>query len=248
MLWHYSREGKNGVRAWWNFGSQQRRCLKVEFYWWSPRCNASVSVDDEGWSWALALPPFALYLGFDGFPAWKPMRLCVATWDNNREFMLTDQREASVSVHDWTIRMTPWGRSMEWAAKDPWWVRGVSLNLTDVVLGKSRYVCEQIGQSFPVSIPMPEGDYPAVFQRQRQTWKRPRWFAHTRESFDITIPKGIPFAGKGENAYDCDDDGLYGMGAEGTVEDAVAAVRATVLRSRKRYGAPSPASIQSALA
>jgi len=173
---------------------------------------------------------------------------CIATWDHNREFWLTDQRECRLAIHDWTVYLSPWGRSMEWNTRDPWWVRGVSLNLKDCVLGKWRYTCEETGRPIEVAIPMPEGNYMAIFTPQRQVWKRPRWFQLVRESFDVKIPKGIPFAGKGENSWDCGDDGLYGMGADGTMDEAIMRVRDTVLERRQRYGNPSDAAIVEALA
>lgn len=241
---HYSREPR-GIRWWLHIG---RRVIGVEFYWWGARCLASVSTDDDGWNAALALPPLALFVSLDGFPLWQPTRTAVATWENPpREFTLPEGRECRLAVHDWTIWFTPWGRTMEWKSSDPWWVRGASINLRDLALGRARYSCVPLGLPIAAVVPMPEGDYPAVFTPQRQTWKRPRWFAHVRDSFDIKIAKGIPFAGKGENSWDCGDDGLFGMGAEGTMEDAIATVRETVLRRRHRYGAPSDAAIAEAL-
>ncbi len=247
MFLHYSLEGKTGVRWWWHFGN---RCVfRVEFYWWSRHCHAHVDVDDDGWTWALALPPLAVYLSFDGFPAWKPRRKCIATWDNNREFWLTDQRTCGVTIHDWSVWIKPWSKTMEWANADPWWVRGVTLNIPDLILGRSRCETEVLRDGIPVTIPMPEGIYSAFAKIERRTWKRPRWFAHSRVSTWIDIPKGIPFQGKGENSWDCGDDGLFGTGADGdSIPVAVTKVRESVLRSRRRYGAPSEKAIREALA
>lgn len=248
MFAHASKE-KHGFRWWWHFGRESRRCLGIEFSWWTNFCHAEISVRDDGWKWALALPPLAIWISFDGFPAWKPQRKCVATWDGGREFWLTDQRECGISIHDWTIRISPWAKWGEWCSRDPWWVRGVSLNIADFVLGRTLYTHEKTGPEMEVSIPMPEGWYLALFTPQRQTWKRPRWFGTTvRESFDIRIPKGIPFAGKGENSWDCGDDGLFGMSADGSVQEAVSAVRTSVMESRKRYGSASDETIKEALA
>ena len=241
---HSSRE-RHGIR-WWLHVS--RRVVGVEFYWWGARCHASVSTDDEGWNLAVAFPPVARYLSLEGFPLWQPTRTCVATWEQPpRPFVIPESRESRIAFHDWTLWVTPWGRSMEWRKADPWWVRGWSLNVRDLVLGRTRYTCQPLGPAVSALVPMPEGAYPATFSPQRQTWARPRWFSQVRESFNIDIPKGIPFAGKGENSYDCGDDWLFGMSAEGSLEQAIEAVRATVLKRRARYGEPSEQAVKDAL-
>jgi hypothetical protein len=246
-MFHYMAEGKTGMRAWWHIN--HRVVFKVEFYWWHTFCHASVDVDDEGWSWSLAFPPFAIFIGFDGFPSWKPQEKHIFTWDHNREVWLTDQRECKVSIHDWTIRFIPWGRSMEWRTADPWWVRGVSLNLPDLLLGKTRYQTVTLKAGIPVKVPMPEGVYAGTAKIERATWKRPLWFARHRVSTWIDVPKGVPFQGKGENSWDCGDDGLFGCGVSGeSVERAVGHYVESVLTSRRRYGMPSDKAIQEALA
>jgi hypothetical protein len=222
----------------------------VELGWWHRFCHAGVDVDDEGWNLSLAFPPFFFHLSLEGFPLWKPTVKHIATWDREnptREAWLTDRRECRIAIHGWAIWINPWSKTMEWDTADPWWVRGLTIHVDDLVLGKTRYQREALGEPIHAMVPMPEGNYPAVFQRQRQTWKRPRWFAHSRESFDITIPKGIPFAGKGENSWDCDDDGLFGMSAEGTLNQAIVRVQQAVNERRKRYGHASPKTIAEAL-
>lgn len=45
--------------------------------------------------------------------------------------------------------------------------------------------------------------------------------------------------GKGENSYDQDDDGIFGMGVPGTtLEEAIKGYQDAVSRDRKRYGMP----------
>jgi hypothetical protein len=247
MFWHTSKE-KHGLRLWWHFKGGSHRVIGIELGWWHHFCHAAINVDDDGWNLSLALPPFFFHLSLDGFPIWQPQRKCIATWDGDREFWLTDQRECRIAIFNWKLWLTPWGKSMEWASADPWWVRGFTFDMKRAVIGKTDYICEQTGPTQTVQIPMPEGFYSAQFTPQRQTWKPRRWFGTVRESFDIKIPKGIPFAGKGENSWDCGDDGLFGMSAEGTVEQAIAKVRETVMERRRRYGNASDETIREALA
>ncbi len=79
------------------------------------------------------------------------------------------------------------------------------------VVGDTTY--EQRDQrEEPVTVEMPEGDYPAVFKSYRARWRRPRWFASPwLWRHEIEVVGGlVPFAGKGENSWDCDDDGVSG--------------------------------------
>lgn len=244
-FWHASREGKAGVRAWWHFG--HRSCFHLEANAWTHFCHLSIRATGEGWTLAAAVPPLAIWLCFDGFGLWHPQRKHIFTWDNNREVWLPDQRESGISVSDWTIRLQPWSKSMEWCAADPWWVRGVSFDLKRL-LGRQQYTKEIVKDGIPIQIPMPEGCYRAVATFERCTWKRPLWFASTRLYTTVDVPKGIPFMGKGENSWDCGDDGLYGYSVQGHDLDKAAAHGCeSVLKSRRRYGMPSPQAITDAL-
>lgn len=247
MFTHHSRE-KHGIRWWLHWGNQSRNCLGVEFYWLSVRFGFSVGCDDEGWNLSVQIPPFAVYVNLEWSRLWRPMKECVATWDNNRVFTLVDRRECVFYISDWQVSFSPWGRWGEWNTSDPWWVRGVSFDIRDVVLGRSRYTTRTIGDEASVEIPLPEGRYPAVATLTESTWKRPRWFTQRRTYIDVKIPKGIPYAGKGENSWDCDDDGLFGYSSEGPLLGrAIARGAEIVLEYRQRYGKPSQQSIDEAL-
>jgi hypothetical protein len=83
--------------------------------------------------------------------------------------------------------------------------------------------------------------YHALLKWQRYTWRRERlpWPHRTRYSTYIEHTDPPQFAGKGENSYDCDDDGIYGMSSQekteaGVVGDYIKAV----LKNRERYGKP----------
>lgn len=133
------------------------------------------------------------------------------------------------------VRFTLWGNG-DWDSKDPWWKNGVSFHYFDFLLGRMKCAHEK-GETIDVLIPMPEGCYAAKLTFEKRMWKRPRWKSFSRETCDIHIPGGIPFLGKGENSYDCGDDGLWGIGSNShDVEKAIGTVVTSVLESRKRYG------------
>jgi hypothetical protein len=246
MQWffHHSREGRRGWRFWWHFRESRPRVIHLEAYWWSQSCHVGISADDDGWNLSGAFPPFALYLSVEGFPLWQPMRREIFTWDSNRVVMLPDRRECRLAVFDWALWITPWGRSMEWRTNDPWWVRGLTIR-------PARLLGPWIGEHadlamVPVTIPMPEGTYHGV--AKVQSWVRGRryWWKRRTQEVWLDIPKGIPHAGKGENSWDCGDDGLFGIGGS-TIDEAIQRAIASVTRDRQRYGRASEAAVREAL-
>lgn len=244
MFTHSSRE-KHGVRWWCHLRSSRPAAIAIEFYWWSFRFGASVSTDDEGWNLSVSVPPFSFYLSLEGLRLWQPKEKHIFTWDNNREVWLPARRECSFNIYDWTLRLTPWGKWGEWHSRDPWWVKGVSLDMRRLVLGKRVYRAVELAL-VPCVVPMPEGQYHAVAKVQRVTRGFSRWFKRTAREVTLDIPKGIPFAGKGENSWDCGDDGLLGVGGE-SIDDAIVNAIKHVNDRRQRYGHASPEAVLAAL-
>jgi hypothetical protein len=237
-MMHSSKEGRTGWRGWWHFG--ERDCLRLEVYWWSHFCHAYIDIDDDGWGCSLAIPPFAVFLNLDIRALWKPTRKAI----HYEDLWLTDERECKVSIHDWKIWVTPWGRKMEWHTRDPWWVRGFTIEPAKL-LGQQVADSRIVGRQ-DVIVPMPEGTYKATATTEEWIRGRRFWFKRRSSSVWLEIPKGIPHAGKGENSWDCGDDGLFGIGGD-TVEDAIGRAVASVLRDRRRYGHASPEAVQKAL-
>lgn len=140
------------------------------------------------------------------------------------------------------IGWTVWANPDSWSSTDPAWKRGTR-SLVDLVFGQPRTSQYDLDSGRTV-VPMPEGAYPAAWTRTRYTtrwrrWRKPRvWH---RWTIEIDAEGGIPHPGKGENSWDCEDDGLQSMscGAQTpTLEAAVEAVQQTVLRYRLKYGGP----------
>lgn len=149
---------------------------------------------------------------------------------------LPTRRRCEISFHHRTLWIYPWSKKDEWRSADPWWVRGLTINFEDLLFGRSRCETREIS-THDVLIPMPEGCYPAKVTVQERTWTWPRRFAKSRTECSIDIPGGIPFEGKGENSWDCGEDGLYGCGSEGaSIENAIGTTVRIVLNNRRRYG------------
>lgn len=121
---------------------------------------------------------------------------------------------------------------------------GQRMRLVNRVLGR-RVLTETFGDWEPLTIPMPDRDYTARIRFERREWKRPRWpRVLVREGWEIDFSPSEgtdhppAFAGKGENSWDCDDDGFYGVGVSSR-ETAADEYRARVMEQRARYGEPS---------
>lgn len=143
-----------------------------------------------------------------------------------------------VSWHGGCLWMEhPWVRQDEWRRSDRWWRKQCVLHVVDWLIGKMRYTATE-EKPVQVFVPMPEGCYRAT-AKLRHAVRRRRWYwpVDYQHTYDIDVPGGIPFAGKGENSYDCGDDGLFGISGDfPTIEKAIAAVVESVLRSRRRHG------------
>lgn len=129
--------------------------------------------------------------------------------------------------------------TMSWSSRDKWW-RRFTIRPARILFGREKCVRVDAPDALNVVVPMPEGSYPATVRRADYTWTRSRlpFWKRKRTDWYIDIPHGIPFNGKGENSWDCGDDGLFGTGGD-SPEDAVANAVKSVLRNRKKYGETS---------
>lgn len=178
--------------------------------------------DGSGIQFHLSLLLFSLYLSFD------TARLFGRKWVELKE------RNLEMSWHDGTIWLRLWTSDTDWERDRPWHRNVIALHVVRWIVGSDKCTVEK-GEPFDVPIPMPEGCYRSVFTPTVRVWKN-RFRKIEKRGFDIEIPGGIPFEGKGENSWDCGEDGLFGSGTNGTVEDGIGNVVASVLGYRKRYG------------
>jgi hypothetical protein len=220
-------------RAWLHFFAW---CFNWEWHCWGKSCHIGVDFGgkiggDELLAFKIAFPPVALYLNIDGpTNSWL--------W----HLMPERGRECEIAIHNWALWINPWSKEFEWCAKDPWWVRGLTFHIDDFIWGKVEYEKVEPREPERVTIELDGREYHGTATFKRATWKRPRWFAKTRESTWISMdPRdGLPHAGKGDCGYDCGDDALCGWGCEGfDVPKAIATGIEKVLKYRQRYGKAS---------
>lgn len=79
----------------------------------------------------------------------------------------------------------------------------------DWLLGSPKHSAKIIDEQ-KVDIQLQEGWYHGKWTHTFDTWKRQRWpFPHSIHRAHIELDKPIPIPGKGESAWDIDDDAIY---------------------------------------
>lgn len=123
----------------------------------------------------------------------------------------------------------------------------VTFNFNRLILGSRKMIIEDIGEPKTVEIPIePDNSmglhYFAEFQKEKVTRYRSHfpWWKTVQYVVRISCDNPPLHAGKGENSYDLDDDGIFGVTYEAqTIEEAIAKYQESVYSDRKRYGAPN---------
>ena len=207
-------------------------CFPTEHIMISFGINGGDSNDELTFSFGCGL--FALWLSL------KFHSFTVGHWSEytDKKFFINEEREFDLYYFNRALWIRLWGDPMGgWSRDMSWHLTSHCFRFDDFLFGKQIYSEKDI-TSGEIFIPMPEGCYKANFRQYIGIWKRTRLpFKTQRMMFTIDIPKGIPHEGKGENSWDCGEDGTYGLTAQSlTVEKAIGEVVSCVLKSRKRYG------------
>lgn len=156
-----------------------------------------------------------LYLTFHLPESWYPKKRCVATWDNNREFFLIQGKEYGFYFYEWAL-VWKWGTKVHESSSRTPWYRSFYFRIDDFFLGRSEVLSDEMLSVDNVQFKI--GD--KVFTMDNIKWFRKRAFRqylpfvlynHKWISVEMKIDKPPMRAGKGENSWDCDDDGTYGL-------------------------------------
>lgn len=251
----HSRHWRDG-RMWFNWkqvGPRDGYVLRLEWNVWHSGLGAGVqwgNFDDDVLSLSLRCGLFAIFVGL--------------TWPGSLARWCQESlaREINVSAHDGAIWWEIGCLQHEWNSGTPRWQSG-NFQWRDWLLSPVVVARYPVFSGVRVFVPMPEGRYPALLSCERVSRYRPRlralrslsvglmmqdMFAHYYGEYIYTldIPNGIPHAGKGENGWDCGDDGLHGISgdsADGVIQRAID----TVMQRRRQYGAPSGEAVRKAL-
>lgn len=216
LWWHGCRETN---RLWIRF-----RAATLALELGRPKFSIGLSVNDD-WERTLA----GDFCGFYWHLDWYPIRKLLPISDGSFSFYW----------HEAALWLAFWGDDYCSSSKDPWWRKTHVLHFLDVIFGKQEYSSVNIQKFEHVVIPMPEANYLATMTFSESTRKRPRLKAVKQQWTDIDIEGEAPkFPGKGENSWDCGDDGIYGTSVKGhSIPKAIAYYVQRVAEMReKRQG------------
>ena len=156
----------------------------------------------------------------------------------SREVYLTLRNDPPRCPH---LRYALWAKEHEWARADPWWVRGVVIDVEGVLFGRPTHEATVVDSGVCV-VPMPERNYEATYEVTEHVdrWSRRLGRFRDPQVWHITeIEPGapIPVPGKGENSWDLDDDAIHASSVAGrNVSDAIGKLVASALSTRERHG------------
>lgn len=214
---------------------------RLEFRkWWYRDGRGFLKIEGTFWS-SLRLWGFAWNTGDEwprtlGVYAW-PLMLWVSLRLSRDRY---DGTKRDTHAHVGLTSELP--LSVAWRA-DPWcYPPAYGWNfykcLTDVVLGRAVYREDPTPQLFSGAlVHMPEGAYLAHGKISRDSWKRPRWFRHTISRAHVDMDQPVPHPGKGENSWDCGEDGVYGMTCPASsIREAMDKIAESAMQSRQKYG------------
>lgn len=208
---------------------------------------------DSGSTVSIGLFFITLYLSFSLPDNWYFKRKCIATWENpQREFYLTEGREYGFYFFEWAFVWHFHAKVMESSSSDPWWMHAY-ICLDELIFGKWELICDEMSRA--------ENEFFKIgnkeFKMDSIQWMRNRrfrqfipysfyhqiWYSVKMEIKDPPL-----HSGKGENSWDCGDDGSYGLSCpwEGEIpgwrnlgvntKNAVALYVDSVNKTTKRYG------------
>lgn len=142
------------------------------------------------------------------------------------------------------FRWDCWAPKHRWSRSDPWWMQQ-SFEWRRLFFGRDDCTTEVVDEGTCV-VPMPEVNYPASWKKTRYERRYQRLFfgrirdtllgPRTHELVEVEPGKAIPVPGKGENSWDCGDDGIWALTAPGSVEEVIGKLVGDALRTRRRYG------------
>lgn len=145
-------------------------------------------------------------------------------------------RQIGLRVFDGALWIDLWRNDDVWDNRN-WRTHPIVIHPMDLLFGRTRHTQQSLSIT-DISITLPEGAYPGTVELYLSMWKRPRWpFVKCIKRANIEMEKPIPVPGKGENSWDIDDDAIMSVTCPAnTVEEAIAHVVESALRTRRRHG------------
>jgi hypothetical protein len=226
VVWTHGDFGNSVLRGrtWINVRNQRNTSIRFEWDLLKKArfCHAYLKLGGEDdFQISIALPfVFAFWFSVRNF---VPYRWLPRRWPH----------ETGIDISQWDIHISLWHDDSGWTKEKPW--QYLHVDLLKLIFGDTKYETRDLS-SEDVEVVMPEASYPATIRMFESTWTWPRFKPQMRVvRADVELKKPIPVPGKGENSWDCGEDGIYGgVYCASTSQEAVEAIRASALRQRKQ--------------
>ncbi len=120
-----------------------------------------------------------------------------------------------ISFRDWTLWWNIGTKPFEWNSRTPKW-RQFSLDFLDFFFGKTSIIDESLVKVEAVKFKIGEKEFlmnEIAWVRRTKIRRNIPYNIYNQKwiSLEMKIEKPPMRAGKGENTWDCDDDGAFGM-------------------------------------
>lgn len=137
-----------------------------------------------------------------------------------------------------TFHLYLWNNPTYWERGQPWWW-DISITPMDVIFGRQQYSTSEKTEHKAFTKNIPETWYELKIETYVATWRRPRWpwwpmTKHINRA-EVTPSRPVPIPGKGENAWDMDEDATHGMTLMAdTWEEAAQRFEESVMETRAK--------------
>lgn len=217
-----------------HIGSLLRVEWNLERPWSFWSVTFSVDGSEREWHLGIAAGAFSLYF--------------IGSLPRQVKLPCDYEREVGITWHRWYLHLYLWADPDRWESEADWSNPASSLrkplfNLNPFALIAGGFRCdvECLGTE-QRTILMPEGAYPVTVKRMVRQWTYPRWkhiwpIPRRRYSIEVESETGIPIPGKGDNAWDIEDDAIFGIGMyTRDVEQALRKATDDILDTRRKRG------------
>lgn len=212
--------------------------------------------DDRATNLRLGLLVVSIWLTFSLPDRFYFHRKCIATWDGNGEFYLIEGRRYGFYVYEWNVSWNFHAKVMESSSDDPWWMRQY-WSIPSLIFGREEVIQDELhpgGENVRFLLGGKEFVFDSIKWIRYRRFRRRIPYSLYRKistSVDIQISKPPMHLGKGENSWDCGDDGSFGLhgpwkhetptweNLERSLELAAEYYVTHIMKTVRRYGATS---------
>jgi hypothetical protein len=215
LHWFFQNLNESGKRLWEFRGSFTVGKVTFTYSSWSGNRFAlgfnSSNGDGDRWSFDFGLIFFTIILGIESRYLGK-FGLTPARYDKDGEFIYSPDKDLSIRIFDWAIWIHVWEGTYDSKRGD----RKYHLNFLDTLFGRVEVIKDDLISTGNIVFKIGEVE----FLMNSIAWYRYRRFRrfipysiyHSSSiSVDLKIDKPPMRRGKGENSWDCDDDGSFGL-------------------------------------